>query len=398
MEIVGNPSTFRLSSGGPFFRLMLRLRLVEPSQYHPWRLVALLSGLTWLPLLILSSIDRILAVGTVEITFIGDPVPHFRFLIGLPLLVLAGRIIDPYIAGIIKYFQTSNLVPPEAKNHFDKALDRLTRRKDMAGIDVALFLLAFALVWIANIRFGMSTLDIGASSWMSTSSDGVEKFTSAGWWLVLLSIPVIQFLYYRWIWRLVIWICFMNNLSRIPLRLQPAHPDQVGGLGILYGGQASFGIIFLSNGILISTIFAREILYTGANLADMYTEIFVFILICFMIITLPLYTFAKQLSDTKRIGIRNFNVLGYLLSEVFYAKWMHKKTEEKIEKVIATVDPSGLANYSTVYKTVSGMRLIPLNRQRVIQLVLTLTVPFLPLILTAIPIREILIKLGKSIL
>ena len=398
MDATENLSPYRLSSGGLFYQFMLWLRLVEQNQYHPWRLVVLFSGLTWLPLLILTSIDGTLAGGSVEITFIRDPVPHSRFLIALPLLIFADRIIDPYIASIIKYFQISRLVPHKAKGLFNKALDRLTRRKDMAAVDVVLFMFAFGLVWILKIKFGITSIDVGPSSWMSTNANGVEELTAAGWWLVLLSIPLIQFIFYRWIWRLVIWISFLNHLSRIRLRLQPTHPDQVGGLGILPGGQTSFGVIFSSNAILISSIFASEIIYTGRELADMYFEILGFVLICFTILTVPLCTFANQLSDAKRIGLRNLNVLGYVFSDTFYSKLVQGKAKKSYEDLVASVDPSTLVDYSTVYETVSGMRLIPLNRQRVIQLVLTLTVPFLPLILIKIPVTEILAKLLKSIL
>jgi hypothetical protein len=397
MDAAENLSPYRLSSGGLFYKLMLRLRLVEPNQYHPWRSVALFSGLTWLPLLILTSIEGTLAGGSVEITFIKDPVPHSRFLIALPLLIFADIIIDPYIAGIIKYFQTSGLVPDEEKALLNKTLDRLTRRKNMAGVDVVLLILAFGLVWILKFKFGTTSLDVSLSSWISTNVDGVEELTAAGWWLVLLSIPLIQLIFYRWLWRLVIWISFLNHLSRIRLRLQPTHPDQVGGLGILSGGQTSFGVIFTSSAILISSIFASEIIYSGNELAYMYFEILGFILICFTILTVPLYTFARQLSDAKRIGLQNLNVIGYLLSEGFYSKWIQGKAEKSHGELVAGTDPSILVDYIAVYETVSSMRLIPLNRQRVIQLLLTLAVPFLPLILTEFHIKELLTKIVKSI-
>ena len=71
-------SPFRLSTGGLFYRLMRRLRLVEANRYLPWRRITLFIALTWLPLLILTAVDGTLTGSGVNITFIRDTVPHAR--------------------------------------------------------------------------------------------------------------------------------------------------------------------------------------------------------------------------------------------------------------------------------------------------------------------------------
>lgn len=73
-------SSFSLSTGGLFHRLMLLVRLVEANRDHPGRRIAVFVGITWLPLLILTVIDNTLVGAGIKLTFLHDPVPHVRYL------------------------------------------------------------------------------------------------------------------------------------------------------------------------------------------------------------------------------------------------------------------------------------------------------------------------------
>jgi len=310
-------SPFRLSKGGLFYGLLLRLRLVEEDRYVPWRRIVIFAGVTWLPLLIMTAIDGTLADSSVGIPFFQDPVPHTRFLIALPLLVFADKIIDPSVASVVRHFQICDLVPDEADPHYRKAVEKLVRQRDAKWVDVALSGLAFGLVWILKFEFGHSTLDINTSSWMSTASGNVEMLTPAGWWLILVGIPLVLFILSRWIWRLIIWIGFMNRMSRLRLMLISTHADQMGGLGLLYSAQFSFGVIFTAVGAMMSSILANDIIHLGLPLSDVQWEIIGFVLISFTIITGPLCTFFSQLFGAKRRDLMQYSTLAYQLSEAF---------------------------------------------------------------------------------
>jgi hypothetical protein len=390
-------SPFRLSTGGLFYRLMLRLRLVEANRYHPWRRITLFTSLTWLPLLILTAIDGTLAGNSVNIIFICDPVPHARYLIALPLLVFADWIIDPYMTAIVKHFQVSDLVPKDAKPLYSKALEQLIRRRDAAWVDVVLFGLAFSLVWILKFKFGISTLDIETSSWMTTTSGKVERLTPAGWWFISVSIPFIQFILYRWIWRLIIWIRFMNSLSRLGLALQSTHPDHMGGLGLLTSAQFSFGVIFTAFGATASATLANEIIHLGSTLPEVQLSIIGFVLICFAIITGPLCTFSGPLFSAKRHDLRHSSARATQLSEAFEEKWIKNTNGGQGEEPVTTANPSTVRSYGVIYETISSMRLIPLKRQNVIGLLIILVAPFIPLVFTQISIKEALKQLAQTL-
>ena len=129
---------FRLSTGGVFHRLVQRLLLIDGNELHPWRRIVFLTGITWLPLMILCSIDGTLFGTGVDIPFLHDPEPHIRYLLALPLLVIASVFIDSYMKVIVQHFSISGLVPADKQPLYDKALKEFGDQRDAAWVDIIL--------------------------------------------------------------------------------------------------------------------------------------------------------------------------------------------------------------------------------------------------------------------
>jgi len=385
MKEYENISQFRLSTGGLFYRLLLQCKLIEKDQYEPWRRIVIFSVLTWLPLLVMTAIDGTMFGGFVDIPFLSDPVPHCRFLVSLPLLFIADRTIDPSVAYAVRHFKICDLVPDESDSNFRKTVDRLIHQRDMLWVDVILFAMAIAMVWIVIIKFSGYLPEANTSSWIYTIKGSQQTLTPAGWWLAFVSSPFMLFVLFRWIWRMIIWIQFLNRVSHLRLILQPTHPDQMGGLGPLSSAQFSFGILFSTVGVMMSSTLANDIIHAGRGLEELQWEILGFVLICIAIITSPLCTFFTQLFDTKRIGLGNYSTLAYKLSEKFQIQWIEKKNVGVPGgSSIAGVSPSDVADYKPLYDTVSNMRLIPLKKNKLVSLIAILVMPFIPLVFTQI--------------
>ena len=389
-------SPFRLSKGGLYYWLLSRLRLVKGNRYDHWRCIMLFSGLTWLPLFIMTAIDGTLVGGSIDIPFLQDPVPHTRYLIALPLLILADKVIDPSVTSVVWHFEICDLVPDESDPHFRNAVEKLTRQRDAAWIDAVLFGLACGFVWVLSFKFGYSTLAINMSSWQSAASGNLQMLTLAGKWSVLVSTPFALYVLLRWIWRLIIWIGFMNRISRLRLTLQTTHADNMGGLGLLLSAQFSFGVIFSAVGAMMSSTLASEIIHLGHTLSEVQWQIIGFVLISFAIIAGPLCTFFNPLFSAKRRGLRVYNALAYQLSEAFETRWIEYSKNSRGDELVTAADPSAVGDYSVIYGTVSNMRLIPIEKQKVVGLSIILVAPFIPLIFTQISIKEALQRLAQT--
>src|SRR6201987_289916 len=92
------PTMKKLSviDGGPLDRLQRRLGLMKLEAPLIVRRALVFSLVAWLPLLILSALQGTLLTN-VKIPFLYDPSVHIRFLLSVPLLIVAEVVIGPRI-------------------------------------------------------------------------------------------------------------------------------------------------------------------------------------------------------------------------------------------------------------------------------------------------------------
>jgi hypothetical protein len=383
---------FYLSRGGFFYRLMLRTRLVEENRYHEWRRIAVFLSLTWLPLFILSAHAGALAGGNTQLPFLLDPGPYGKYLFALPMIVVADRIIDRLLVAVVQYFETSGLLPDEARARFRGALLELSRRRDSVWAEVTLIFLA--LILSLSVLLGFSDMSVGkdVSSWAWRITGESKRVTIAGWWYLLGSAPILQFLIYRWFWRFVIWVGFLYRVSRIRLAFQPTHSDLAGGLGILGSAQNAFGILFVAVGAMMSSVLAHDILLEGRKWIDVQPEVVIFVVSSVAVIVAPLFLFSGQLFRAKGRALQDYGVLQYELSEDFNGNWMVDQGKD----LVNSAQPSAMADFNAVYETVREMRIVPIKPKGTIILALVLVTPFLPLVFTQISMREALQRLIQT--
>jgi hypothetical protein len=147
----------------------------------------------------------------------------------------------------------------------------------------------------------------GFSTWENlVSSGGVER-TLAGWWFLLISLPIFQFLMIRWVWRIGIWYWFLWHTSKLDLRLIPTRPDMAGGLGILSLAQAKFGIIIFAASAMIAAEIGRDIIFGAASLFDYQMFVLGYVLLILVLFLIPLFVFEPETfcSQEKRTsGVR----------------------------------------------------------------------------------------------
>jgi hypothetical protein len=389
-------TSFRLSAGGLCYRLALQAGLCREDVFGSRRLVFVLIALTWLPLVILSALGGTLNGGETGLNLLADLKPHVRCLVAVPLLVLAGNLIDPVISAVIDGFRQTGILADQKQPAFDKAVGDLARRRDAWLPDVIMLLVIAALTW----AFASGVADVGVesdtNSWMQSEADDAP-FTLAGWWYLIVSSPILQILLYRWLWRFGIWANFLYRVSRIPLNLEPTHPDLAGGLGALKFAQGAFTIVFIAFGAMISVSLAQEIIRTDISLTEVTPLIAGFVVACIILSLAPLLFFIVPLIDAKRRGRAAYGALGQKLTRAFDERWTRSDKAGLGEEMLQAVDPSAMADYSGLYENVRNMHVVPVSlRELSVQAVL-LAAPFLPLILIDVPLADLIGRLVNSL-
>src|SRR5436190_2642925 len=218
---------FSLVLGGPTFQLLRRAGLADDVLELLKRRIIVISLVAWLPLFILSIVaDQAWGAG-LNMPFVKDFDMHIRFLVAMPLLIVAEVVVHKRMIAMVNQFKARHLIPEASFAQFNGALGSALRWRNSILAEVLMvvliYVIGFEIVW-------GKTAAIGASAWYlnPTAADGQPSL--AGLWFRYLSLPIFQFLFIRWYYRIFIWARFLFQVSKIKLHLVPTHPDAVGGL------------------------------------------------------------------------------------------------------------------------------------------------------------------------
>jgi hypothetical protein len=377
---------FSLVVGGPLFQALRRARLTGEALQLVRRRVVALSTIAWLPLLALSVIDGKAWGNTVAVPFLRDIDAHARFLVALPLLVLAEIVVHRRTRSVVTQFVTLGLVGHGIRERFDAAVRSAMRLRNSLLAEVLLIALVYGVGILLVWRYYAA---LGAATWYAAPTVGGRQLYLAGWWYFLVSLPLFQLLLLRWYFRIFIWARFLWHVSRLDLTYAPMHPDRLGGLGFLSRVGYAFGPLLVAQGTLLAGMFANRIFFEGAKLTDFKIEVFTFVATMVAVVLAPLLVFVEPLSRARRSGLREYSHIAKRHLDEFEAKWLHGGAAEG-ELLVGNPDVSSLTDMASSFDVVREMRVVPITRDLVFQLVMMTLLPIAPLLLTMISVEELL--------
>jgi hypothetical protein len=365
-----------LLAGDPLDRLQHRLRLGSPAA--PGRRVVLVLAVTVLPLVVLTVIDGQLSGLARDTLVVG------RLLIALPLLVLATAPVARAVRHAVAQCAATGLVAAEDRSRFEAALTRAQRMRDSH----------LALAVIVVVAFGTSLL-AGPGAKLPNAGDwarsGGGALSAAGWWYAVVSLSLFDLVRLRWLWRILVWWRFLFGLSRLPLRLMPAHPDRAGGLGFLSTAASSFALLVVGLAVGASFLWRAAIQAGDATLATLKVPMAGLALAMVLLIVVPLLFFLPQLGRARRRAELEYGQLAARYTRRFDAHWLGEGERHDAE-LLGSGDIQSLADLQGSYDVVRQMRPIPLMTPTLVILVLAAALAMLPAIEAEIPLKEILIK------
>jgi hypothetical protein len=106
----------------------------------------------------------------------------------------------------------------------------------------------------------------------------------------------------------------------------------------------------------------------------------------------PLMVFAPQLAQAKRIGLREYGALAERYVREFDCKWLRGGASAD-EPLLGSGDLQSLADLGNSFEVVRTMRVAPFTKETIFQLAAAVVVPIVPLLLTMMPLEELLKKL-----
>jgi hypothetical protein len=379
------PTDFSLVLGGPLFQLLRRSHLSGNALELLKQRILVISLLAWLPLLVLSALEGHALGGNVAVPFLLDIDVQIRFLVALPLLIVAELVVHQRMRFVVRQFLERNLIPGSALPRFEAAITSAFRLRNSVLAEV--LLIAFVYV-VGVLIIWRQYIALAAATWYAIPTVEGSKLSFAGMWYGYLSLPVFQFLLLRWYFRLFIWTRFLWQVSRIELSLVPTHPDRVGGLGFLANTVYAFTPLAVAHGALLAGLIANRIFYLGAALPDFKIEIAVLVVFLMCVVLGPLLVFAPQLAQAKRTGNREYGTLAERYVREFDAKWLRGGVPAD-EPLVGSGDIQSLADLANSFEVVRGMQIAPITRDAILRLVAATLVPIVPLALTMMSLEEL---------
>ena len=377
--------------GGPLYNLQKRVGLIRKNAPFTKRRALLAALITWLPLLLLSAMQGRAFGRSVPVSFIRDFSTYTRFLLAIPLLLLAENILGPRIAEAAAHFVTSGVVLEKDFQKFDKIVERGLDSRDSVPAEIVIAVLAYI---VSIIAFRETAVHV--TTWYANRTDGGESLTWAGFWLIGFCTPLFQFLALRWLWRLFLWFQFLARVNKLDVQLFPTHPDQAAGLGFIGESQRFFGVLLFAFSIGSTGVIANDIVYDKIPLTNFAAGIVAYVVVALIILLGPLAVFTGVLLRTKRIGLQQYGTLATSYTGLFHKKWIEHQNPDQ-EPLLGTGDIQSLADLGNSYAFIEKMKPLPIDPRTIIQLVVASLLPMAPLLLTVMPLKDIL-KLMLKIL
>lgn len=382
---------FSLVLGGPLYQLYLRTRLSTPPLGLVRRRVVVISVIAWAPLLILSALAG-QAIGGVPVPFLLDVDVHVRLLVAIPMLIIAELIVHQRMVAVVRQFIERDIIAAENRARFEQIIASTMRLRDSITVEVVLLLFCFGIGhWVWREQFVLPV-----STWCLVKSGGEIILSKAGYWYAFVSLPIFRFLLFRWYFRIFLWYLFLWQVRGLPFNLNLYHPDRAAGLGFLAGSISAFSPVLLAQTAVISGVIADRILHTGASLTAFRVQVAGALVVLMIVVLVPLAFFVVHLERAHLAAKRELGILSSKYVDRFRAKWIEHDAEDK-EPLLGTPDIQSLADLGNSFKTVSEIRIVPFGKETVVRLLGILILPLLPLVLSIIPLKEVVSWVAKLV-
>lgn len=371
-----------LFENAPLTAVERRLGLAKVGRLNIGRRILLLILLGWTPIVALTLMQALISgtTGQALSLFMGLET-HIRYLVVVPLLVFAEAQCAPSLNAIVRHFAGSGVVPAHEHERLEAIIATTRRSLESTAANVLVIVLAYLTMAIAVWSSSPDRLPV----WHK--SDGALAFSPAGWWHILISLPLLLTLFFGWMWRLALWTRLLWKISRLDLRLVAAHPDGAGGLGFLGYSVRAFSIVGLAFATAAAGRSMHGILQGGdLPILNVYFNIgwLVFVAVLF---TSPLLVFLPALVRTWRRGMFKYGALAARVGNAFERKWFGRETDDT---TLLQPDFSAANDLYQVVANVNAMRFIPVGLKDIGLLVGIMLLPFIPVVLLMVPIGTIL--------
>jgi hypothetical protein len=361
--------------------LQRRLGLIRSDDPAIGRRALLVVLLAWVPLLVLAVVESVSARLDIITPVLREVGLHARYLIAAPLLVLAEATCVPQLNAIVRHVRDGGFIDERNRSRLDEAVASTHRLLRSRAAEICVFALAYVVVLTTILSRAPDQVPVWAQP-----AGSMPLYSLAGWWHMLVSLPLLLVLILGWLWRIVLWSRLLWRISVLDLKLVASHPDCCAGLSFLSQSVRALAMFAFALAIIAAGRSTHLVLSGG----DLPTSLLAFnitlLLAIAALVVAPLLVFIPTLMRTWRQGTLAYDALADRFGHDFERKWLARTADESAR------DPSDFSAAADLYAVVANthaIRLVPVGLKDLLALAVALLLPFVPVLLLAVPLKVI---------
>jgi len=364
----------------------------RPSVLH--RRAAILALVAWLPLVLVTALQR--GAGSLDswLTPLLDVRIIARYLVALPTLVIAEPVYIARLSGIAMHFQRAGFVRRADTVRFSRILTRSRTLLQHHFVEVVILLVAVGL----SARLLSPGTTPGAARWqLQRITENPRLSVDAHWWLALVSQPLFLIFLARWLWRALVWSRTLRCVAHLDLNLVPAHPDRAGGLLFVAQSIAALAPLGFALGCALVGALAGSTSPEPFSTMTLAGALGTLLVVMIVIGVGPLCWLAAPMRTAQLRGIVEYGELAARVGRRFEARWLRERRFVTSDALSAQ-DFSATVDLYSVVGAVYTVRIIPVKARSLFKLVLATLIPFFPLVVTMVPTKDLMHFAAKLLL
>jgi hypothetical protein len=332
--------------------------------------------------------------------FFLDFAAYGQLLIGLPMFLIAERVIDWQTREAARCFLTTGVVQPGDAVRLVRINWQLKRLRHSIWPDLICIAIAYAVTasWMIPEMYN------DRLTWHAMVQSGDHQLlTGPGVWELIFVGPLTTYWWLRWAVKIFLWTRYLYQISSLRLNLVPSHPDSTGGIGFLSDAQTKFGWVILAYGVsYVAPTILYKLKFEGATIfvLSVWGYGASFVVGAPLLFTLPLFMFTKQLYQAKVRALEAFQERSMERAKAFEDKWLKACSSGNYE-LMSGSDLAGLDALNRVYGHIHKMRVVPFDLRSFSELVGSALGPMVPLLPYIVDLPEPWLKAieeGKKLL
>ena len=202
-----------------------------------------------------------------------------------------------------------------------------------------------------------------------------------------VSNPLFLFLTLRWIWRFLVWTALLYRISRLPLQLTPLHPDRSAGLGFLAIYPSIFSGFVFALSCVIASNFLKELALVRHSPETVWFALAGWLAMILVLFLGPLLVFARPALRGARAGAARVrppcqSASSRLPSQVDRGGEKRRGAHGLSRSLLGIGSERERASRAE-------LRVVPIDRAVVVQLVVAAGIPLLAVVATQVPLADL---------